>query len=32
MHDLIQTLGTLVQFASGKQMWEVYALLPKDLR
>jgi Rad3-related DNA helicase len=32
MPGLVQTLGTLVLFASGKQMREVYALLPEDLR
>lgn len=32
MPGLVQTLGTLVLVASGKQMREVYALLPEDLR
>jgi ATP-dependent DNA helicase DinG len=32
MPGLVQTLGTLVLFASGRQMREVYALLPEDLR
>lgn len=32
MPGLFQTLGTLVLFASGKQMREVYALLLEDLR
>lgn len=32
MPGLVQTLGTLVLLASGKQMREVYALLPEDLR
>ncbi|MBQ1762265.1 MAG: hypothetical protein IIZ92_05120, partial [Aquincola sp.] len=32
MPGLVQTLGTLVLFASGKQMRDVYALLPEDLR
>jgi ATP-dependent DNA helicase DinG len=32
MPGLVQMLGTLVLFASGKQMREVYALLPEDVR
>ena len=32
MPGLVQTLGALVLFASGKQMREVYALLLEDLR